>query len=83
MRRNVECAGNILLHCGFELLQLLPSPVSLLHEARDDATGRVVLVHRVRELLARGVQLLLEVEGLQHQRVPLVLEVLPSEINLH
>ena len=48
----------------------------LLVEASDDATRRVVLIERVRELLASGLQLLTQREAVQHHRVPLVLHAL-------
>ena len=47
--------------------------VALAEQARDDAAGRVVLVEGVRELLAGGVEVRLELVGLGHESVPLAL----------
>mmetsp|Transcript_13693 Transcript_13693/g.34880 ORF Transcript_13693/g.34880 Transcript_13693/m.34880 type:complete len:353 (-) Transcript_13693:273-1331(-) len=44
--------------------------VALGDEAGDHAAGRIMLVERVRQLLAGGVERLFERERLEHQRVP-------------
>ena len=54
--------------------QGLPGRGDLLVEPGDDAAGGVVLVERVTELLAGGLQLLPEGEGVQHHGVPLILQ---------
>ena len=48
--------------------------VALAHQPRYHAARRVVLVQRLRELLARVVEVRLERVRLEHERVPLVLE---------
>ena len=48
--------------------------VAFLHETRDDAAGGVVLVEGVGELLSGGVEIFAELVGLEHERVPLVVE---------
>jgi hypothetical protein len=54
--------------------RVLSGGVTLLDKARHDADGRVLGIERVGELLADGGVLLLELERLEHERVPLVLE---------
>jgi hypothetical protein len=54
--------------------RVLSGGVALLDKARHDADGCVLGIERVGELLADGGVLLLELERLEHERVPLVLE---------
>lgn len=57
-----------------QVSELLPCLVALLHESRNHSAGSVVLVQGLGQLLASGVQVLLEREGLQHHFVPFILE---------
>lgn len=54
--------------------QGIASLVPLLLQARDDALGGIIVVKRRAQLLSRFRKLLLELVGLEDDRIPLVLE---------
>mmetsp|Transcript_114418 Transcript_114418/g.363666 ORF Transcript_114418/g.363666 Transcript_114418/m.363666 type:complete len:298 (+) Transcript_114418:836-1729(+) len=57
-----------------ELLDLRPGGIALAQQACDDSARGVVLVQGVGQLLARGVEIRLQLVRLGHQSIPLALQ---------